>query len=398
MKGPQDPSLSPAELARYSRHILLDEIGVAGQQKLKNAKALVIGAGGLGSPVALYLAAAGVGTLGLADFDKVELHNLQRQILHGQSDLGRPKILSAQQTLQEINPHTHLRLHPEGVQPHNAVELFSQYDIVIDGTDNFATRYLNNDAAYFAAKPLVYGSIFKFEGQASFFHPAAGGPCYRCLFPEPPPPGTVPNCGEAGVIGALCGIVGSIQAMEAIKFITGTGEPLLGRLLCVDTLSMRFRSLNLKRDPHCPLCSQHAKITAIDPVTYADNCPTNSNNTSTNTVHHEDQTMSDLPLEIDVHATRELLAQSDTLLLDVREAYERDICQIPNALHIPMGEIPARLAELPRDKRILVHCHHGGRSMRVVQFLRANGLARSANVAGGIDSWATAIDPSMQRY
>lgn len=390
--SPNSP-LSSSELARYSRHILLEEIGVSGQEKLKRSKVLIVGAGGLGSPVALYLAAAGVGTIGIADFDKVELHNLQRQILHGQSDIQRLKIESAAETLAEINPHTHLELHSHGVQVDNAVELFTRYDIVVDGTDNFSTRYLNNDAAFFAGKPLVYGSIFKFEGQASLFDPHSGGPCYRCLFPEPPPPGTVPNCGEAGVMGALCGIVGSIQAMETIKFLTGVGQPLRGKLLFIDTMNMNFRALNLKKDPGCPLCSENPRIQTIEAGLYTETCETRISD-------HQDKlnTMSDAPLEIGVSQTQAELAKGEAILLDVRESFERDICKIEGSLHIPMGEIPERVSELPRDKKILVHCHHGGRSMKVVHYLRQNGFADSTNVGGGIDSWSTEIDPSLQRY
>nr|WP_224772607.1 molybdopterin-synthase adenylyltransferase MoeB [Pelagicoccus enzymogenes] len=398
-KRPMSPTdthpLSSLELARYSRHILLEEIGVAGQQKLKNAKVLVIGAGGLGSPAALYLAAAGVGTIGLADFDKVELHNLQRQIIHGQSDVDRPKIESAKDTLTEINPHVKLQFHDEGLQPHNAIALFSQYDIIVDGTDNFATRYLNNDAAYLAGKPLVYGSIFKFEGQASFFHPKASGPCYRCLFPEPPPPGSVPNCGEAGVMGALCGIVGSIQSMETIKYITGIGENLSGKLLFIDTLNMGFKTLKLKKDPHCPLCGEKPTYTSIEAENYQETCETKLESPNNTSIKND---MNESPIEIDVTTTKAKLAEGESILIDVREQYEREICSIDGSVHIPMGEIPARLNELPKNKEILVHCHHGGRSLRVVQFLRQNGFTRSTNVAGGIDSWATQIDSSLQRY
>lgn len=391
MSCAHDTSLSSAELARYSRHILLEEIGQAGQERLKASRVLIIGAGGLGSPVALYLAAAGVGTLGLADFDKVELHNLQRQILHGQSDVDSPKIESAKRTLSEINPHTQLVFHEQGIQPDNAIALFEHYDVIVDGTDNFATRYLNNDAAFFAKKPLVYGSIFKFEGQASVFDSANDGPCYRCLFPEPPPPGTVPNCGEAGVMGALCGIVGSIQAMETIKLLTGVGDSLNGKLLFIDTKTMNFRTLKLKRDHDCPLCGNNPKITAISPETYQETCETKIAASSENN-------MSDTPLEIDVLETKAKLASGDSILIDVREDFERNICSIDGALHIPMAEIPARLSELPKDKNILVHCHHGGRSLRVVQFLRENGYENTTNVGGGIDSWAVNIEPGMQRY
>lgn len=395
MTATSDMSLSSSELARYSRHILLEEIGVAGQEKLKAARALIIGAGGLGSPVALYLAAAGVGTLGIADFDTVELHNLQRQILHGASDVDRPKIESARDTLREINPHVAIQLHPEGARPDNAVALFGEYDIVIDGSDNFATRYLNNDAAFFARKPLVYGSIFKFEGQVSLFDSAAGGPCYRCLFPEPPPPGSVPNCGEAGVMGALCGIVGSAQTMEAIKRIVGIGDSLMGRLLVVDTLRMSFRSLNLKKDPNCPLCGEHPTITRIEASRYDDACATQSNSDEAAESATEAERA---PLEIDIFQAKALLEDKRALLLDVREPYERAICSIEGSIAIPMREIPARLGELPRDHHILVHCHHGPRSLRVTQYLRDNGLERSSNVAGGIDAWASEIDQTLQRY
>ncbi len=395
MSTSSNPSLSSEELARYSRHILLEELGVAGQERLKQSRVLIVGAGGLGSPVAMYLAAAGVGTIGLADFDKVELHNLQRQILHGISDVERRKTDSARGTLQEINPHVELRLHREGVQVDNAVDLFAQYDIIVDGTDNFATRYLNNDAAYFARKPLVYGSIFKFEGQVSLFDPAEDGPCYRCLFPNPPPPGTVPNCGEAGVMGALCGIVGSIQAMEAIKYLTGIGQSLRGRLLFVDTLSMGFRTLSLKPDKACPLCGKDPSITKIEADAYQETCETRA---SENASEANDSDTEETPWETDVLETKKQIDSSKAALLDVREQYERDICMIDGSMHIPMAQIPQRLAELPKDKPLLVHCHHGGRSMQVVRFLRENGFEEAINVAGGIDDWAARIDPSLQRY
>lgn len=395
MPSETSPTLSPVELARYSRHILLDEIGVAGQEKLKQSKVLIIGTGGLGSPVALYLAAAGVGTIGLADFDKVELHNLQRQIIHGQSDVDRPKTDSAKATIAEVNPHVNVVLHEEGIQPHNAIEIFEQYDIVVDGTDNFATRYLNNDAAYLAGKPLVYGSIFKFEGQASLFHASNEGPCYRCLFPEPPPPGTVPNCGEAGVMGALCGIVGSIQSMETIKSLTGIGDSLIGKLLFIDTKSMSFKTLNLKKDPNCPLCGDNPKYKTIDAANYQETCETKLSEKPTETTN---ETMQEHPFEIDINEAHKRLAETDSVLIDVREAFEYNICSIQDSVHIPMGEIPARLPELPKDKSMLVLCHHGGRSQRVVHFLRQNGFENAINVAGGIDAWATQIDPKMQRY
>lgn len=388
------PDLSPQEMARYSRHILLDELGVAGQERLKRSKVLIVGAGGLGSPAALYLAAAGVGAMGIADFDKVELHNLQRQLLHGASDVDRPKTESAKESLQEVNPHVELELHEQGISIDNALELFARYDIIVDGTDNFATRYLNNDAAYLAGKPLVYGSIFKFEGQASFFHASEGGPCYRCLFPEPPPPGSVPNCGEAGVMGALCGIIGSIQAMETIKHLAGIGESLSGRLLCMDTLNMRFRSINLKKDNACPLCSRNARITNLVAENYEASCETAPT--------PEQQALNDeaegYPIEVDTRQAKRLLDGKGATLIDVREAFELGICRVDKSLHVPIGQIPERIADLPKDKELLVLCHHGGRSKQVVRFLRSNGFDNAINVQGGIDAWALNIDPSLQRY
>ncbi len=384
-------TLSPEELARYSRHILLDEIGVAGQETLRRSKVLVIGAGGLGSPAAMYLAAAGVGELGIADFDKVELHNLQRQLLHGTSDVDALKTRSAQNRLKEINPHVSIKLHEAGVQPDNAIELFEQYDLIVDGTDNFATRYLNNDASYFARKPLVYGSIFKFEGQVSLFNASESEPCYRCLFPEPPPPGSVPNCGEAGVLGALCGIVGSMQALEAIKAIVGTGESLSGSLLTIDTLTMRTRKLKLKKDPQCPLCSANAKISAIDANLYQDHCQTEP-------IEAAPISEMNYPLEIDILETKRLLENENATLVDVRESYELGICRMENSLHIPMNTIPQQLDQLPKNDPLLIHCHHGGRSLQVVNFLRQNGYSNAINVAGGIDAWAINFDSEMQRY
>jgi sulfur-carrier protein adenylyltransferase/sulfurtransferase len=387
------PSLSPAELSRYSRHILLAEIGVEGQRKLAAARVLIVGAGGLGSPAALYLAAAGVGTLGLADFDRVEEHNLQRQLLHDTSSVGKLKTESASARLSEVNPFVRVQVHNDGVTVANALELFSHYDVIVDGSDNFATRYLNNDAAFLARKPLVYGSIFKFEGQVSVFDPARGGPCYRCLFPEPPAAGSVPNCGEAGVLGALCGVIGSLQALEAIKLIVGFGEPLIGRLLTYDALRQQFTTLTLPRDPDCPLCGHAPTITGLLPEIYQATCAPQQ--TSENSMSSEQ-----FPLEISVEETKRLLdtAASDVQLIDVREAHEVEICRIAGAQHIPMRQIPEHLGDLPNDKHLLIHCHHGGRSLRVTEFLRSRGFAAVSNVAGGIDAWALQIDPSLRRY
>ena len=384
------PPLSPAELARYSRHILLDELGVAGQQKLAAARVLVIGAGGLGSPAALYLAAAGVGTLGIADFDRVENHNLQRQLLHDDSTVGELKVTSAARRLRSTNPFITVIEHPEGVTAGNALALFAAYDIIIDGTDNFSTRYLNNDAAALTRRPLVYGSIYRFEGQVSVFDPAQGGPCYRCLFPEPPATGTVPNCGEAGVLGALCGVIGSLQALEAVKLVTGIGEPLRGRLLTYDALGQNFSTLKIPRDPACRLCGAEAVITTLDPARYDFSCAPAPLLMTPDSV----------PLELTVEESHRLLntAASDTHLIDVREPFEFEICAIPGAEPIPMRQIPERLGDLPREKHLLIHCHHGGRSLRVTEYLRAQRCPRVSNVAGGIEAWAEQIDPTLRRY
>ncbi|HUJ42896.1 MAG TPA: molybdopterin-synthase adenylyltransferase MoeB [Opitutaceae bacterium] len=387
------PTLSPADLSRYSRHVLLDEVGVEGQRKLAAARVLVVGAGGLGSPAALYLAAAGVGTLGLADFDRVEEHNLQRQILHDTPAVGRPKVESAAQRLAALNPGVELRLHREGVTPANAVALFAGYDLIVDGADNFPTRYLNNDAACLTRRPLVYGSIFKFEGQVTVFDPAQGAPCYRCLFPEPPPAGSVPGCGEAGVFGALCGVIGSLQAMEAIKCLLGIGQSLRGRLLVYDALIQQFRLLNLKRDPGCPLCGREPRIRKIDAAAYDYSCAAPAGDDA-------DEDPDSIAAEISVEEAHRLVQAGDgrVVLLDVREPYEVQICRIAGSEHIPLRAVPARLDSLPRDRRILVVCHHGDRSRRITEFLRARGFPAVSNVQGGIAAWTERIDPSLRRY
>jgi molybdopterin/thiamine biosynthesis adenylyltransferase/rhodanese-related sulfurtransferase len=385
------PNLSPAELARYSRHILLGELGVAGQQQLAAARVLVVGAGGLGSPAALYLAAAGIGTLGIADFDVVAAHNLPRQLLHDDTSVGGSKVASAARRLRAANPFIRVVGHAGGVTPANALALFAGYDVIVDGTDNFSSRYLNNDAAFFARKPLVYGSVFKFEGQLAVFAPARGGPCYRCLFPQPPAAGSVPGCGEAGVLGALCGVIGSLQALETIKLITGAGEPLVGRLLNYDALAQRFQTLALPRDPHCPLCGAAPSIRELRADTgAAAGTPAASSSVPD----------ADCPLELTVAEAKRLLdtAPDRTLLIDVREPYELDICQVAAAAHIPMRRIPEHVGALPKDKHLLVLCHTGARSLRVTEFLRVHGYPTVSNVAGGIDAWATEIDPGMRRY
>ncbi|HEY0945091.1 MAG TPA: molybdopterin-synthase adenylyltransferase MoeB [Opitutaceae bacterium] len=390
-------TLSPIELARYSRHVLLPELGVAGQEKLKAARILVIGAGGLGSPAALYLAAAGVGTLGITDFDRVEAHNLQRQLLHSDATIGQPKVSSAAARLRATNPHIRVIEHPEGITADNALALFESYDVIVDGTDNFSTRYLNNDAAVLARRPLVYGSIFKFEGHVAIFAPHLGGPCYRCLFPEPPPAGAVPNCGEAGVLGALCGVIGSLQALEALKLVAGFGQPLVGRMLTYDALAQTFRTLKLARDPECPVCGPKPAIRELHAEAYTSICATAPTPPSAAT---SSMTDSAYPLEISVEDTQRLLAEQPdrVLLVDVREPYEVEICRIDGAEHIPLRQIPEHVETLPKDRHILVHCHHGGRSLRVTEFLRSRGYPAVSNVAGGIDAWATRIKPGMTRY
>ena len=382
-------SLSQHELTRYSRQVRLPEIGPEGQRKLRDAKVLIIGAGGLGSPAALYLAGAGVGTIGIADFDRVEIHNLHRQLLHTDANLGEAKVDSAAARLRATNPGVNVVAHPEGVTAGNAVELFGRYDVIVDGTDNFATRYLNNDAAVLAGKPLVHGSVFRFEGQVSVFAPDRGGPCYRCLFPEPPAAGAVPNCAEAGVLGALCGVIGSWQALEVIKLIAGFGSPLIGRLLTYDALSLEFTTLSLPRDPACAVCGDRPSIRGIEPARYVPTCEPVSQSMPDSTI----------PLEITVTEAHRLLTEtSDAVLIDVREPHEVAICAIDGARHIPMRQIPEHLTELPKDKHLLIHCHHGGRSLRVTEFLRAKGFARVSNVDGGIDGWAQEIEPGMARY
>jgi adenylyltransferase/sulfurtransferase len=357
---------------------------VTGQEKLKAARVLCLGAGGLGSPAALYLAAAGVGTIGIVDDDKVALSNLHRQLLHGTKDIGRPKTESARERLAEVNPKVEVRLHPCRFGSANAEEILRDYDLIVDGTDNFATRYLSNDVAVFAGKPNVYGSIFRFDGQATVFAPHLGGPCYRCLFPEPPPPGEVPSCAEAGVLGVLPGIVGTVQATEAIKLILGIGESLIGRLLHFDALKMKFREFNLRRDRECPVCGEHPTITA--PIDYEMFC----------------QGAPDLTAAVPQIPVRELQARMKAgrpfILLDVRETFEFEMARIAGAKLIPLGELPARYTELDRAQEIFVFCHSGVRSERAAEFLRSAGFAKVSNVAGGIDAWSEEIDPNVPRY
>jgi len=379
---------SHEERARYSRHLIMPEVTMAGQRRLKAARVLCIGAGGLGSPAVLYLAAAGVGTLGLVDADRVELSNLQRQLLHGTSDVGRTKLESARDRIADVNPHVGVDLHENRFTAENAMDLVRDYDVVVDGSDNFPTRYLSSDVCVFARKPNIYGSVFRFDGQTTVFAPHLGGPCYRCLFPEPPPPGTVPNCAEAGVLGVLPGIIGTMQAVEAIKLILGIGDSLLGRLLHFDALKMKFREFKLRRDPQCPVCGETPSILA--PIDYEIFC--GAGMTETN------QTNAEAP-EISVEELkRRRDADEALLLLDVREPQEYEIARIDGAVLIPLGELPERLGELAGASNIVVHCHSGMRSARAVQFLRQNGIGNAVNLEGGIDAWSERIDPAVPRY
>lgn len=371
--------LTPAELQRYARHLAMPEFGLAGQRKLKAAKVLCIGAGGLGSPISMYLAAAGVGCLGLVDPDVVEVSNLQRQLLFGQSDVGRPKLEAARDRLMDINPHLEVRLHREMFTAANARAIAADYDVIIDGTDNFPTRYLSNDTAVWQRKPNVYGSILRFEGQVAVFAPHLDAPCYRCMSPAPPKPGLVPSCAEGGVLGVLPGLVGTLQALEAIKLITGIGQPLLGRLLHVDTLSLRFRTFNLRRDPDCPVCGDHPTIT--EPIDYQGFCGmTPPPNIPTLTVQ-------------ELHEKRQ--KGEDHFLLDVREPGEYAFGHIEGSTLIPLGEVAARIVEIPQDRTVLVHCRSGMRSAKAVAALQEQGHPDVWNVEGGILAWSREIDPSV---
>ena len=381
------PPLSNEEVQRYSRHLIMPEVGMDGQQKLKAARVLCIGAGGLGSPVAMYLAAAGVGTLGMIDFDVVDFSNLQRQIIHGTPDVGRLKLQSANDRIQAINPNVQVECYETALSSRNALELFEPYDIIVDGTDNFPTRYLVNDACVLLGKPNVYGSIFRFEGQASVFA-TKDGPCYRCLYPEPPPPGLVPSCAEGGVLGVLPGIVGTIQATEAIKLIIGVGEPLIGRFLIFDALRMRFRELRLRRDPECPVCGDHPTVREL--IDYEQFCGVAPAAQTSAPATVEETTVEELKRRFD--------AGDDTFLLDVREPQEYQICAIPGSTLIPLGDLPSRLSELEGRRNIVVHCKSGVRSAKAVKLLREAGFGDAVNLQGGILAWIDRIDPSLPKY
>lgn len=377
--------LSNEELTRYSRHLIMPEVTADGQRRLKAARVLCIGAGGLGSPAALYLAAAGVGTIGLIDFDDVDPTNLQRQILHGTKDVGRRKLESARDRLRDTNPNVDIELHDGRFMSANAAELVSRYDMVVDGSDNFPTRYLSSDVCVWEGKPNVYGSVFRFEGQSTVFAPHLGGPCYRCLFPDPPAPGTIPNCAEAGVLGVLPGIIGLIQATETIKLILGQGESLIGRLLYFDALKMKFREFNLRRDPQCPVCGQSPTIT--QPVDYEAFC-----GIAAGTGHRTVPTISVRDLK------KKMEDNAPVTIIDVREPFEYEIARIAGAKLIPLAELPDRLGELHRNGEIVLMCKSGVRSAHAVELLARAGFAQSFNLEGGIDAWANEIDQSMPKY
>jgi len=381
--------LSNEEIARYSRHLIMPEVALDGQKKLKSAKVLTVGTGGLGSPLALYLAAAGIGTLGIVDFDVVDESNLQRQILHGTSDVGRPKVESACDKIKDINPNVEVVIHEEALTSENALEIFEDYDVIVDGTDNFPTRYLVNDACVLSGKPNVYGSIFRFEGQASVFY-AEEGPCYRCLYPEPPPPGLVPSCAEGGVLGILPGAIGTIQATETVKLLLGIGEPLIGRLLLYDALGMSFREMKLRKDPNCPVCGENPTVTEL--IDYQEFCGVPQ--------AHAAESVDELP-EITVGELKEKLdAGEEVAVLDVREPHEYEVANLEaqGAKLIPLGELPNRLSELNQNDKVAVYCKTGGRSAKAVKILQDAGFGNVYNVEGGITAWSEEIDPSVPRY
>ncbi|HXX20013.1 MAG TPA: molybdopterin-synthase adenylyltransferase MoeB [Candidatus Acidoferrum sp.] len=384
--GKPSATLSKEEVLRYSRHLIMPEVGMDGQLKLKQARVLCIGTGGLGAPLGLYLAAAGVGHIGVVDFDVVDFTNLQRQVLFGTSDIGRPKITAAADRLRNLNPDIRIDAIEERLSSENALELFRDYDIIVDGTDNFPTRYLVNDACVLLGKPNVYGSIFRFEGQITVFgYP--GGPCYRCLYPEPPPPGLVPSCAEGGVLGVLPGIVGTIQAAETLKLIIGKGEPLIGRLLLFDALAMKFRELKLRKNPDCPVCGNHRTVTQL--IDYAEFCGIRGEEAPSTVTNIPEISPKDLKARLD--------RGEDLYILDVREPHEYQICSLHGHL-IPLGELPRRVHELDSSKEIVAHCRSGKRSADAVQFLQKAGFRKIWNLKGGILAWSDEVDPTIPKY
>lgn len=378
--------LSKDEILRYSRHLIMPEVGMEGQLRLKQAKVLCIGAGGLGSPLALYLAAAGIGKLGVVDFDVVDFTNLQRQVIHHTDDVGRPKLVSARETIFDINPNVEVETYETRLTSENALEILEEYDIIADGTDNFPTRYLVNDACVLLGKPNVYGSIFRFEGQASVFY-AREGPCYRCLYPEPPAPGLVPSCAEGGVLGVLPGIIGCIQALETIKLILGRGQTLVGRLLLFDALNMKFREVKLRKDPECPICGAHPTITHL--IDYEEFCG----------IRGEEQATSNKVPEITAPEVKKMMDERKRfVLIDVREPHEYQICRIPGSTLIPLGDVPRRMHELNSADEIVVHCRSGMRSAQAVELLMKAGFRKIHNLKGGVLAWADQVDPGMPKY
>jgi adenylyltransferase/sulfurtransferase len=394
---PAATTLSKDEILRYSRHLIMPEVGMDGQLKLKNAKVLLVGTGGLGAPLGMYLAAAGVGRIGLVDFDTVDYTNLHRQVIHGTKDVGKPKLQSAMETMRDINPNVQLDPYEVAIDSSNAMEIAAPYDMVIDGTDNLPTRYLVNDLCVLQKKPNIYGSIFRFEGQATVFaYPPKGsqpaGPCYRCLYPEPPPPGLVPSCAEGGVLGILPGVIGLIQATEAVKLILGVGEPLVGRLMLYDALTMRFRELKLRRNPECPACGDHPTVTAL--IDYQQFCgmPNREEEAAAKAPGSKDGEISaiELKAKFDRH--------DDFVLLDVREPHEYQIAKIPGSILIPLGDLPKRVNELDSAKEIVAQCKSGVRSAKAVDFLKQAGFKKVKNMAGGILAWSDKVDPSVPKY
>src|SRR4051812_2121570 len=385
-------ALTPDEIRRYSRHLIIPDVAMDGQKRLKNAKVLCVGAGGLGSPALMYLAAAGVGTLGIIDFDVVDESNLQRQVIHGQSDVGRPKAESARDSVREINPLVQVNLHQERLDSSNAMRIFADYDLIVDGTDNFATRYLVNDACVLLGKPYVWGSIYRFDGQASVFW-SEYGPCYRCLYPEPPPPGMVPSCAEGGVLGVLCASVGATQVTEAIKLLTGIGEPLIGRLQIYDALEMNWRQLNVRKDPQCAVCGENPTVTEL--IDYDDFCGAITDEAAQAVAGHT----------VDVKQLEQWLAEresgsKDFVLIDVREKVERDINHIPGSVLIPKGDFQTgeALGGLPQDKQVVLYCKTGVRSAEVLAIVQGAGFADAVHVGGGVSAWVNQIDPSQPAY
>jgi molybdopterin/thiamine biosynthesis adenylyltransferase/rhodanese-related sulfurtransferase len=385
----QSIDFSNDEIARYSRHLIMPEVTLDGQKRIKASSILCIGAGGLGSPIALYLAAAGIGRMGLVDYDIVDFSNLQRQILHGTDDVGRKKLNSARDRIKAVNPNVRVDLHDTLFRSENAMQLVQDYDIVIDGTDNFPTRYLSNDVCVLTKKPNIYGSIFRFDGQCTVFAPHLGGPCYRCMFPEPPPPGMVPSCAEGGVLGVLPGIIGVMQAIEAIKMIIGIGESLIGRLVSFDALQLRFKEFKIRRDPNCPICGDHPTIHEL--IDYDQFCG----------IPQADAEAAK-ELEVPTITATELKAKIDRkdqfVLVDVREPFEYDISRIPGSKLIPLGELPARLSELDSADDIVLHCKVGGRSAKALRILQEAGFRKLNNLQGGITAWSDDVDPTTPKY